>query len=233
MKKNVHDGHRERMRQRFMKEGADSFEDHELLELLLFYAIPRRNTNEIAHLLLDKYGSLDSLFDAPIEDIANTHGVGESTALFLKLIPAIHRGVMKAKAMPKSKIFNAEQAIEILTAQYIGFQEEAVTLISLDNRNCVKDISIVSYGTLKDVLVDIRKIVLTLVKHNATNAIIAHNHPQGVAKPSVEDVNVTRELRTALASLDIRLLDHIIIADNEHYSMASSDDFKWIFGKNN
>ncbi|MBQ7492222.1 MAG: DNA repair protein RadC [Clostridia bacterium] len=217
----VHDGHRQRMIQRFLQEGLDGFEEHQILEMLLFYSIPRRDTNETAHRLIDAFGSLSGVLDAPYQELLNVTGIGENTAAMLKLLPALTR-VYQSAAVKDIRINSSAAAGEYLLPRFIGRRDEAVFLVCLDVKGQVLSCNLLHEGSVNSAEVNIRKIMSTVLKYNAVNVILAHNHPGGVALPSDEDLATTRRIRDALAPMDVTLVDHIIVAGGDYVSLADS-----------
>ncbi len=225
----MHEGHRKRLRQRFLDCGLSDFQDHNILELLLFYTIPRKDTNELAHRLINTFGSFSAVFDASFEDLIKVEGIGENTASLIKLIPLIYGEYMQDKLSKTTTIFSTDAAGEYLTAKYIGIKNETVMLLCLDNKGCVTNCDILSQGSLTMTEIAGRKIVETALKNNATSAILAHNHPGGLAIPSSADVDVTRKMIVLLNSIDVKLKDHIIVADDKYFAMADSPKFSLLF----
>jgi DNA repair protein radc len=217
----VHDGHRQRMIQRFLHEGLDGFEEHQILEMLLFYSIPRRDTNETAHRLIDAFGSLSGVMDAPYQELLNVSGVGENTAAMLKLLPALTR-VYQSAAVRDIRVNSSAAAGEYLLPRFIGRRDEAVFLVCLDAKGQVLSCNLLHEGSVNSAEVNIRKIMSNVLKYNASNVILAHNHPGGVALPSDEDLATTRRIRDALAPMEVTLVDHIIVAGGEYVSLADS-----------
>lgn len=217
-----HEGHRARMKQRFLNHGLDSFDDHNILELLLFYAQPRRDTNETAHRLIDTFGSLDAVFEASPEALMKVKGVGESAALLLHLVPEAARRYRIAKAQLGVILGSSRDAGEYLLPLFQNSRGECVYLVCLDPKRRVIDCRALSDGGPTSVAISVRQIVETALLHNAAAVLLAHNHPNGLAIPSTEDRDVTRRVGEALALVNIPLLDHIIVADEDFVSMADS-----------
>lgn len=217
-----HDGHRERMKQRFLRHGLSSFDDHTVLELLLFYALPRVDTNPIAHRLLDTFGSLDGVFEAEPEALMRVEGIGESAAALIHLIPEAARRYRIAKEATGTILNTSHEAGQYLIPRFLNTRGEAVYLICLDAKRRVIDCRPLGEGGPTSVSVNVRKVVeLALIK-NAAAVILAHNHPNGLALPSAEDKNVTIRVRDALALVGITLLDHIIVAGEDFVSLSDS-----------
>lgn len=217
----LHEGHRQRLLRRFIEEGLDKFEPHNKLELLLFYAIPRRDTNEIAHRLLDTFGSFSAVLDAPIEELEKVPGIGTSAAAYLKLLgqtaQAYYTDQQKDICLDTTK-----KAGEYLLPRFIGRTQEAVCLVCLDQKCRVLNASMIHEGSVHAAEVNVRKIISTALKFNATGVILAHNHPGGIALPSPEDLATTRRIEQALEVVGIHLMDHIIIAERDFVSLADS-----------
>ena len=217
----LHDGHRQRLIQRFLEEDLDNFEPHNVLELLLFYAIPRKDTNELAHVLIDTFGSLKGVFDAPYEELIKVAGSGPNTAALLKLVPSLTRTYYSSDA--RSVILDtSEKSGEYFLPYYIGQTEEVVRLACLDAGGKVISNQILHRGSANAAEVNIRKIVNIALRNNAMGVILAHNHPGGLPLPSEEDVATTKSIREALMPMGILLMDHIIVAGQDYVSMARS-----------
>lgn len=217
----LHDGHRQRLIQRFLEEDLDNFEPHNVLELLLFYAIPRKDTNELAHVLIDTFGSLKGVFDAPYEELIKVTGIGPNTAALLKLVPSLTRTYYSSDA--RSVILDtSEKSGEYFLPYYIGQTEEVVRLACLDAGGKVISNQILHRGSANAAEVNLRKIVNIALRNNAMGVILAHNHPGGLPLPSEEDVATTKSIREALMPMGILLMDHIIVAGQDYVSMARS-----------
>ena len=220
--KNIHEGHRKRMKERFMKSGLDDFAPHNVLEFLLFYSIPRGDTNPIAHRLIDAFGSLSGVFDATPEELMKVSGVGESTAILISMIPQMARKYLEDKADAVNVVGGCGDIGAYLLPKFVGRTNEALMMVSIDNKNKVISCSVVAEGTVDSAKVSRRKAMEEAMKVKATRVILAHNHPRGVAVPSAEDVAMTREIGRLFAQVGIELVDHIIIADDDYVSMAAS-----------
>lgn len=219
---NIHEGHRKRMKERFMKSGLDDFAPHNVLELLLFYSIPRGDTNPIAHRLIDAFGSLSGVFDATPEELMKVSGVGESTAILISMIPQMARKYLEDKADAVNVVGGCGDIGAYLLPKFVGRTNEALMMVSIDNKNKVISCSVVAEGTVDSAKVSRRKVMEEAMKVKATRVILAHNHPRGVAVPSAEDVAMTREIGRLFAQVGIELVDHIIVADDDYVSMAAS-----------
>ena len=210
------------MKERFMKSGLDDFAPHNVLEFLLFYSIPRGDTNPIAHRLIDAFGSLSGVFDATPEELMKVSGVGESTAILISMIPQMARKYLEDKADAVNVVGGCGDIGAYLLPKFVGRTNEALMMVSIDNKNKVISCSVVAEGTVDSAKVSRRKVMEEAMKVKATRVILAHNHPRGVAVPSAEDVAMTREIGRLFAQVGIELVDHIIIADDDYVSMAAS-----------
>lgn len=219
---NTHGGHRARMKQRFLEHGLDNFNDLNVLELLLFYAIPRQDTNEIAHRLLDRFGSFSAVLEATIEELREVPGVGENAATLLKLIPQIDRRYMISKTEERPQIRSSAQAGKILIPRFRYAREEIVYLLCLDSRNMLISCEEIGRGTLGEANVSVRAIVEMALKRNAAAVILAHNHVDGFAIPSHADQHATRQIYDALKLVGIMMADHIVVAGDDFVSFADS-----------
>lgn len=217
----LHTGHRKRLRMRFLKEGLDDFEDHQVLELLLFQAIARLDTNPLAHRLMQRFGSLSAVLEADPKDLASVEGVGENAAAFLSMIPQVTRRYFHDRVKHSRKPLNtSEAAAEYLVPLMAGRPEEVFYVICLDSRLRVLYPALISEGTVKDALVHPRHVAEAAVRHKAASVILAHNHPAGSVKPSAYDHKLTRNLVQALGGINVQVVDHIIVAGELIYSFS-------------
>ena len=218
----IHDGHREKMRQRFCETGLEGFADHEALELLLYYAIPRRDTNELAHRLLDRYGSLRQLLQAPVEDLQRVEGIGESAAVFLKLVPAFVYKAQRSAAGEDTVLNSTEKAGRFLLSCFAGERNEVVYQLCLDRKGKLLACKRLSEGGSAAAEVNVRRLVENALLSSASAVILSHNHPSGIALPSREDYATTQRVQEALRTIGVELLDHIIVAEDDFVSLADS-----------
>lgn len=219
---NIHAGHRERLKDRFLKQGLDGFTDIQALELLLFYSIPRQDTNPIAHKLLNHFGSLSQVLEAPPEELKKIGGIGENSALLLNLINQMGRFYLVDKAKREQVLPTIEDCARYLQPYFYGRMNETVFLLCLDAKCkaiCCKN---VGEGSINSAGISIRKIVETALREGATSVVLAHNHPSGIAIPSPEDIQTTRRIAAALQSVEVYLADHIVVADGDYVSMVQS-----------
>ncbi len=218
----IHDGHRARLRATFVENGLDGFNELNSLELLLFYAIPRRDTNELAHTLLDRFDSLDGVFDASLHELMSVEGIGENAAALIKLIPEIMRKSCVTKASEVKTITTSMQAGKYLMPRFLYQKEEILLLLCLDSQKRVISCIELSRGVVNSVEANVRRIVETALRYRASSVIMSHNHPDGIALPSREDDAITKQVSAALYSVGIPLVDHIIVAGDDFVSYADS-----------
>ena len=221
----IHDGHREKMRKRYLAGGLDSFADHEALELLLYYAIPRRDVNPIAHALMERYGSLSAVLAAPVEDLKHVEGIGERAAVLLSLVPHVGKKARLADASQETVLSTTERAGDFLLERFAGEQHEVVYQLCLDRKGKLLTCRRLAEGGISSSDLDVRKLVENALLSSASAVIISHNHPSGVALPSADDYTATDRIREILASVGVTLVDHIIVADGDFVSMADSGFF--------
>lgn len=222
----VHDGHRERLKERFRSEGLDGFTEVQVLELLLFYCVPRKDTNEIAHALLEKFGTLAQVLDANPGDLEKVPGMGSSSALFLKLLSAAGRRYQISRTESATILRTIEQCGAYLQPRFFGRKHEAVFLLCMDAKCKVLTCKQVGEGSVNSAGVPIRRIVETALSANATMVVLAHNHPSGLALPSADDIQTTKRLAVALDTVEITLIDHLVFSDDDYVSMAQSGYYK-------
>lgn len=219
---NTHEGHRARMRNRYLQSGFDDFQDHEILEMILYNCYRRRNTNDIAHKLLNHFGSLSAVFEAPLDRLMAV-GISESVAVTLKMIPDICRVYYDDRNNSSKKILSLDDLGAYFAHKFIGRSDESVYLLLLDSKFKEVFCGLVATGTSITSDVPVRKIVDLALRYNATLAVVSHNHPSGIALPSKADLNVTEVLYRTLDAVGVRLIDHIIVADDDYVSLRDSE----------
>ena len=221
----IHKGHRERLKQRFLEQGLDQFTDVQVLELLLFYAIPQRDTNPIAHALLDHFGSLSQVLEASVEELKKVDGIKGNAATLLALVTQLCRYYQVDCAQRIEILDSLEACGNYLVPRFFGRVRETVFLLCLDAKCKVLCCKEVGEGSVNSANISIRKVVETALNANATSVVLAHNHPSGVAVPSEEDLLTTKRLYAALQAVEIVLADHIVVADGDYVSMAQTPRF--------
>ena len=218
----IHDGHRQRLRERFLREGLDNFDELQVLELLLFYCVPRQDTNPMAHALLERFGSLAQVLEADPAELRKVPGIGDNAATFLALVMSASRYYQVNKASSAVILPTIEQCGKYLLHRFHGRRNETVFLLCLDAKCKVLCCKEGGEGSVNSAAVPIRRIVEIALGANATSVILAHNHPSGLAIPSGEDVQTTRRLAAALDAVEIVLSDHIVVAEDDFVSMVQS-----------
>lgn len=222
-----HAGHRERLRNRFRKEGLDNFEEKQALELMLFYCIPRKNTSELADSLLKYFGSFVAVMDATAEELERVPGVGKEVSTFLSLRKSVNRYYeMKNEALDTQPLHTVEAIGRKLAPFYINARNEVVYVLCLDAKCKPISCKFVGEGSVNSANVPIRRIVEICLNANATSVVLAHNHPSGLAMPSDQDVQTTYRLAQALSAVDIHFADHLVFADGEYISMVQSGYYR-------
>ena len=218
----VHDGHRQRKKEQFRMHGLDAFADHEVLELLLYYAIPRRDTNPVAHRLMERFGSLDGVFSATVEELEEVEGMGKNAATLLALWMPLYRRV-RTKPTAKEVILNStEQAGRYFMDLFFGMRREELYEACLDAKGKLLACSRIAEGSVDAVNINTRRLVENALKCGASAVILAHNHPSGIALPSPDDNTTTLALWDALRAVGIPLIDHIIVADEDYVSLRDN-----------
>ncbi len=210
----THDGHRKRLRNRFIT-SPESFEDHELLELILFYAIPRKNTNEIAHRLLLRFDSLKGVLDASTQALTDVEDIGESTAIYIKAISALVLKYHISEQKSEDLLKTPDALATFLKSLFIGTQNESSYILLFDNSKRLITCSKIGEGFSMEHTLSMRKAALTAITSNATSAILVHNHPNGRAFPSGDDIHATNKAKMILEALGITLMEHFIVANDE------------------
>jgi len=218
----IHDGHRQRMKRRFLDHGLENFDDVNALELLLFYALPRRDTNVLAHTLLERFGSLNAVLEASESDLRAVDGMGESAAVLLGLIPAVSRRYLLSKSPEDLPVDSPAAAGRYFIPRFMYETEEVVYALLLDARKRPIVCRELSRGTVNAAEISARRLCQLCLERRSSGVILAHNHLSGIAMPSAEDEASTAQLRQALSLLGVELCDHIVVAGVEYVSMKES-----------
>lgn len=222
----IHEGHRQRLRDSFRKDGLTGFDSIRSLELLLQYALPRRDTNPVAHALLDRFGSLLGVFNASEQELCEVEGIGSAAAVLLRLIPMIMRKSEVEKASDLRYILSTADAKNLLMPYFLYQEDELAVLLCLDSQNRVIDCREISRGVVNSVSVDLRRVVELALKLRASSIILAHNHPDGPARSSHEDDMLTRQIYQGLRTVGICFKDHLIFSRDGVFSYEDSGTLK-------
>lgn len=218
----VHIGHRERMRERFQKKGLADFAPHEILELILYYCIPRRDTNVIGHALIKRFKSVNGVLHAPVKELQKVEGMGPGAAKFLKLLGELCRYACHEEDTVNDILYAETDYNRYLRNLFVGQKNELLYLLCLDAKCMVIDCFKIGEGSVNYINLPVRKIVDTAITANASSVVLAHNHPGGFAIPSGDDVQATANLGKILKAVDITLVDHMVFAQGDSISMAKS-----------
>ena len=225
----MHEGHRERVREKFRQTGLNGFSSHEILELLLFYASPRGDTNPTAHRLMERFGTLSAVLEAPYEELIAVEGVGDVSATLLGLMPELFRRYAADKASKITVMDSVDAVVNYLRPRFFGLTTEHIGMLCLDISGRINNFSFLSDGSLKLAQLDVRKAAQVALRNNAESVILAHNHPGGLPNPSRADLNTTQTLVHTFRAINIRVTDHIIFSDDDYFSMSQCERFSSIF----
>lgn len=231
MSENIHAGHRNRLKEQITSSDmAEKILPEKLLEMLLFYGIPQKDTVPIVHELIKNFGSLAGVLEADIEDIVKISGITRNAASLIKLMLPLMRAYALEKYNFNEVLKNYTEIGEYLFGKYFAINKECLSLLCLNRLGKVLSFQIIMTGSVDSVGLSVRDVISKAIKSNATSVVIAHNHPGGIALPSPQDVQITRILKEALDTISVQLLDHVIISAEDYTSMALSKEFADIFG---
>ena len=223
-----HQGHRQRLRETYLRAGLENLSDVNRLELLLFYALPRGDTNPLAHALLQDFGSLSAVLDASVERLMEVDGVGRSTAALIRLVSELNACAELEKARNRTQgiLDTTGKCADYLLPCFFGLSAEVVYILCLDARCKLLACRKLGEGNVNAANVSVRKIVETALHYNAASVVLAHNHPAGLCRPSEEDESTTLRIWRALDAVNVQLVDHIVVSGTEYYSMADRGFFE-------
>jgi DNA repair protein RadC len=222
---NIHANHRARMRKRYIEQGIEAFAEHEILEMLLYYCYPRRDTNETAHLLINDYGSLHNLMDADPRDIQSRCGISENAAVLISMIPQLAKRYTQSKWDVKTIMRDADTAGHFAVSLFVDATTEVFYIICLDKQCRVNYVARMTDGTLDETAIYPREVFGVALRHHAEAVILSHNHPGGTLRPSRKDIEMTRRLKEGFDYINVDIIDHIIVAEGKYYSMAKRGQF--------
>lgn len=224
-----HEGHRQRMKERLLSAGLTSFSDHEIIELLLYYAIPYRDTNLLAHTLVDHFGGWTGVLNADYNDLLGVPGVTPHVASLLTLSGQAARRYHADMTGSVTQLYTTQDIIRFVVPQFLGARDEKVLMVSLDNKRKLLNATTVFEGSVNSAQFNVRLAVQQALRDNATQVVLAHNHPNGFAFPSEPDVRTTQYLAKVLAPLEIRLIDHLIVSEGDCLCMSCLPETAWLF----
>lgn len=228
-KKNIHAGHRERVRENVLKNGFEQLEDHRLLELLLFYSIPREDTNEIAHRLLNEFGSFTEIIKATPKKLTEVQGVGKNSAIQLTAIGELFKRVIEEGVVKRTPYRTIEELVALVRSQYLNEKNEKMLFMCFDSAMRLKKIESFTEGDSVRTSTELKTALSKILENDPFFVIMAHNHPEGPALPSNADVTSTSTVSTTLRTLGINLADHIIINRTAYFSMRNDSRYKNLF----
>lgn len=230
MSENIHEGHRNRLKEEIISSDITELKPPvKLLEMLLFYGIPRQDTSKIAHDMMSEFGDFCGVLEADIDDLIAVKGMTKNAASLVKLIRYLFRAYMQCKFEEKQVLKTREEIGDYIHTKYFGVDHECFSLLCLDRLGKVLSFKVLTHGSIDSVGISARAVLTGVLKCGATAVVIAHNHPGGVALPSPQDVEMTRMLASQLKGISVNLVDHIIITDTDYVSMAQSAEFHDIF----
>ena len=224
-----HEGHRQRMKERFLTGGLDSFSDHEIVELLLFYALPYRDTNSLAHTLVNQFGGWTRVLEADYQDLLSVPGVTPHVATLLTLAGQSARRYHKDSTGTVRQLFDTEAIVDYVVPWFLGAKNESVLLVSLDNKRKLLNVTRIFEGSVNSAQFNVRLAVQQALRDNATQVVLAHNHPNGFAFPSSADVSTTQYVAEVFRPLDIRLIDHLVVSEGDCLCMSQLPETRWLF----
>ncbi|MCL2406727.1 MAG: DNA repair protein RadC [Defluviitaleaceae bacterium] len=217
---NIHAGHRERMREKFLRGGLDVLADHEALELLLYYAIKRSDTNPLAHKLIREFGSLHALCEARPEIIAQKCNLSINTAVLISLVLPISRRCELSKWGKTPDLSDSKECSEYVKSLFLGETVEVLYMLCMDSKNKLIHPVEIARGTINKAPIYPRIVLEKVIQHGATAVVLTHNHPAGSLTPSASDVKITNFIRQLLEKIDVALIDHFIVGGNKILSFA-------------
>ncbi len=230
MDKNLHKGHRKRLRNELLEQDfPDSVPSHKVLETLLFYGIPRGDTNGIAHELLAKFGSLNGVFEAEPNSLFEIKGMTEKAVTLIKMFLPLSRRINTEKYKKRYRFSSIEEYGNYITKCFMGYNNELFMISSFDDSGNLIENDIISDGHTASVSVSVKKIVKKILPRNPSTVIVSHNHIGKSAVPSFADIQMTQSLKYTLEQLEIKLVDHIIVSGTDYVSLAQSGDYNQIF----
>ena len=215
----MHEKHRERVKSRFITSGLDDFAPHNVLELLLFYAIPQKDTNPLAHELINRFGSFAGVLDASVEELMTVDGIKENAAIYLKMFTSVFRVYEQSENQQNICYDTLEKIVKYAKTQFVGLTHERVYAMLLNNSLQILDCFMVSEGTVNSAPVVPRIIMQKALRLEASSLVLMHNHPKGIAVASPDDLRMTRVMEQACNVMGIYFLDHLIIAGDDYASV--------------
>ncbi len=230
MSENLHKGHRKRLRKELIEQNFDdSISDHKVMEALLFYGVSQKNTNDMAHELVNKFGSIHGILEADPNDLFQVEGMTERAVTLIKLILPLARRYYTDKYKDRYKFESVDAIGDYIKKKHYGYREEVFMVTSFTGDGFKIATDIINKGDMISVTLSVKSIVQTVLKYNAPYVVISHNHTNKSALPSAADIEMTKIVKRTLEQMSICLMDHIIVAGDDYISMAQSAEYKSIF----
>ncbi len=224
-KDNLHAGHRQRMRDRFLKTGFDGFSEHQIVEMVLYYCCPRVDTNNLAHKLINEFGSFAGIIDASYDDLKKRGGLTQNAAVLFKMIPELLGSYYDNRTINKV-CGNTDALKKLFIPYYIGTSEEIIRIACLNNSLGLICNVVIGKGSPSAANIDLRLLTETVMASKAAYVVMSHNHPQGGVKPSNEDIVCTEIIKDFLKNISVVLIDHVIVSGDKAYSMYENGNIK-------
>lgn len=227
----LHDGHRERMLSKFSKSGFAGLEEHEKLEIILFFSVPRINTNEVAHQMLNKYHTIAGVMDAPPEELVKFKGITKRTVQLFKLIRETYSLYILEKNYESSFLTTEDEFAAYFIVAFAAAEKERLVMMSLDSRGKRLGVDIIGEGGFTELIASPKSIIQLALDHRAIEVVLCHNHPGGIAYPSEEDIASTERIKGLLNAIGVHLKDHYIVTKCDYIAMSKAEESKHLFVK--
>ena len=221
---NEHADHRQRMKDRFLENGLDIFDEHQVIELLLFFGIPRRDTNVIAHRLIKRFGSLRDVLDAPYEELLTVDGIGEHAATLIKLSAELSRRYLLSESLDTERFDTVDKLGKFLINLFLGKRNEEVYLLTFNGKMEMLSCDKLADGLSNLVSFSVKPLIESAILTHASGIVLAHNHPGGIASPSGSDISLTDQLMYMCDQISIPLIEHFVVAGNSYYPIIKRRD---------
>ena len=225
-KTNIHRNHRQKVREKYYASGFCGMASHNILEMLLFFGIPYKDTNPIAHELIDRFGSLSAVFEADRTDLMQIKGMTENAACLITMILPLYQKYSHELVKRRPRFKNLKETADFLRTLYLDNNNiERVFLLCFDANNSLITYRMIGEGDVSSSNFDMRKLASAVLETNAASVILSHNHPHGIAAPSFQDGEATVAIAALLNNFNVKFSDHIIVTDKDYFSMANSPRF--------
>ena len=226
----IHKDHRQRLRNQFNKSGTEGMSDYTLLELILFYAVYRKDTNPLAHRLIDRFGSFDKVFEADFDELITVEGVGEYVATYLTLFRDTWKRVLERRSDEKFSYDDLSAMESFIRAKYTGQQKEKAMLLHFNSRGSFVNYSWLGEGSFSGVVIENRQLAAKIVENKTAFAVLVHNHPSGIVNPSIADLEAIKKLSVFFRLMDVSVADSVIVSDSGIFFFSQSEKFyKYLF----